>query len=93
MSPNTTPPAGVLDGFVPFPAERAAAYRAAGLWTGRALDTILTDAARRWPDRTAVLDASGGTGFSYAGLDEQANRAAAGLAEDRKSTRLNSSHH
>ncbi|MBZ4558085.1 AMP-binding protein [Mycobacterium avium subsp. hominissuis] len=81
MSPNTTPPAGVLDGFVPFPAERAAAYRAAGLWTGRALDTILTDAARRWPDRTAVLDASGGTGFSYAGLDEQANRAAAGLAD------------
>ncbi|ELP45922.1 hypothetical protein D522_13810 [Mycobacterium avium subsp. paratuberculosis S5] len=51
------------------------------MWTGRALDTILTDAARRWPDRTAVLDASGGTGFSYAGLDEQANRAAAGLAD------------
>lgn len=81
MSPNTTqPPAGVLHGFVPYPKDRAAAYRAAGYWTGRTLDSILTDAARRWPDRTAVLDAEGGAGFSYADLDEQANRAAAGLS-------------
>lgn len=79
MTPNTTPPAGVLDGFVPFPADRAAAYRAAGYWAGRTLDTILTDAARQWPDRTAVRDAVGGTGFSYADLDDQANRAAGGL--------------
>lgn len=79
MTPNTTPPAGVLDGFVPFPADRAAAYRAAGYWAGRTLDTILTDAARRWPDRTAVRDAVGGTGFSYADLDDQANRASGGL--------------
>lgn len=79
MTPNTTPPAGVLDGFVPFPADRAAAYRAAGYWAGRTLDTILTDAARQWPDRTAVRDAVGGTGFSYADLDDQANRASGGL--------------
>lgn len=79
MTPNTPPPAGVLDGFAPFPAERAAAYRAAGYWTGRPLDTILTDAARQWPERIAVLDAVGGTGFSYADLDDQANRAAGGL--------------
>lgn len=79
MTPNTTPPAGLLDGFVPFPADRAAAYRAAGYWTGRTLDTILTDAARQWPDRIAVRDAVGGTGFSYADLDDQANRAAGGL--------------
>lgn len=80
MSPNTPrPPADAPDGFVPFPADRAAAYRAAGYWTGRTLDTILTDAARRWPNRIAVLDAVGGTGFSYADLDDQANRAAGGL--------------
>ncbi|AFJ34841.1 MULTISPECIES: (2,3-dihydroxybenzoyl)adenylate synthase [Mycobacterium] len=79
MTPNTTPPAGVLDGFVPFPADRAAAYRAAGYWAGRTLDTILTDAARQWPDRTAVRDAVAGTGFSYADLDDQANRASGGL--------------
>lgn len=80
MSPNTPqPPAQVLDGFVPFPADRAAAYRAAGYWTGRPLDAILTDAAQQWPDRTAVLDATGDTGLSYADLDDQANRAASGL--------------
>lgn len=80
MSPNTPQPsADAVDGFVPFPADRAAAYRAAGYWTGRTLDAILTDATRQWPDRIAVLDAVGGTGFSYADLDDQANRAAGGL--------------
>ncbi|BCZ23724.1 AMP-binding protein [Mycobacterium senriense] len=80
MSPNTPPPpAGVLDGFVPFPADRAAAYRAAGYWTGRPLDAILADAARQWPGRTAVLDAMGDTGLSYVDLDDQADRAASGL--------------
>ncbi|NKE29260.1 (2,3-dihydroxybenzoyl)adenylate synthase, partial [Mycobacterium tuberculosis] len=44
-------PDGGLGGFVPFPADRAASYRAAGYWSGRTLDTVLSDAARRWPDR------------------------------------------
>jgi len=80
MPANTAQPlAEGLEGFVPFPADRAAAYRAAGYWTGQTLDTILTDAARRWPDRIAVLDALPGEQLSYAELDEQANRAAAGL--------------
>lgn len=80
MPPNATHPfAGGLDGFVPFPADRAASYRAAGYWTGRTLDTILTDAARRWPDRVAVIDALADDGLSYAELDERADRAAAGL--------------
>jgi mycobactin salicyl-AMP ligase len=80
MAPNTTqPPARGLDGFVPFPADRAASYRSAGYWAGRTLDTILTDAARRGPDRIAVIDATADRGLSYARLDERANRAAAGL--------------
>jgi mycobactin salicyl-AMP ligase len=80
MPANTTQPlAGGPAGFVPFPADRAAAYRAAGYWTGQPLDSVLTDAARRWPDRIAVLDALPGDQLSYAELDEQANRAAAGL--------------
>ncbi|OBG57627.1 MULTISPECIES: (2,3-dihydroxybenzoyl)adenylate synthase [unclassified Mycobacterium] len=80
MTANARQPlAGALEGFVPFPADRAAAYRAAGYWTGRTLDSILSDAARRWPDRTAALDAADGFGLSYARLDERAGRAAAGL--------------
>ncbi len=81
MVPNTTHPSAGLEGFVPFPADRAASYRAAGYWTGRTLDTVLTDAARRWPDRTAVVDAAADGGSSYAELDERANRAATGLRE------------
>ncbi|MEB4209523.1 (2,3-dihydroxybenzoyl)adenylate synthase [Mycobacterium sp. 94-17] len=76
---NTPQPAGARDGFVPFPADRAAAYRAAGYWAGRPLDTILTDAARHWPDRPAVVDATGDSGIAYADLDGLADRAARGL--------------
>lgn len=81
MPAHTARPAAEgLEGFVPFPADRAAAYRAAGYWTGRAVDAILADAARRWPDRIAVLDAVPGERLSYAELDELADRAAAGLS-------------
>ena len=67
-----------LNGFVPFPADRAARYRAAGYWTGLTVDSILSDAAQRWPDRAAILAPEH---LSYAELDERADRAAAGLAE------------
>ncbi|BCQ08557.1 2,3-dihydroxybenzoate-AMP ligase [Mycobacterium heckeshornense] len=69
-----------LEGFVPFPADRAERYRSAGYWTGRTVDSILTGAARRWPDRPAVLDADGaGRCLSFAELDARADHAAAGL--------------
>ena len=78
MPQNTAQP---LEGFVPFPAERAASYRAAGYWTGRPLDTILADAAQRWPDKIAVLDALADPddGLTFAELDEAADRAASAL--------------
>ena len=68
---------GVPAGFVPYPPDRAAAYRAAGYWTGRPLDSILRDAAAAWPDRTAVIDARGA--LTFAELDVAADRGAAGL--------------
>ncbi len=80
MTPTNAPPAGGPAGFVPFPADRAAAYRVAGYWSGRALDTVLTEAAKTWPDRTAVIDAPADRGMSYADLDAEANRAAGGLS-------------
>lgn len=67
-----------LDGFVPFPAERAAAYRAAGYWAGRPLDSVLRQAALDWPDRVAVVDDAGS--HTYKELDELADRAAAGFS-------------
>lgn len=67
------------EGFVPFPPDRAAAYRASGYWAGRTLDTVLADAAARWPDKVAVVDAATGQGLTFAELDERARRAATGL--------------
>ncbi|WP_245233994.1 AMP-binding protein [Mycobacterium sp. PS03-16] len=67
-----------LPGFVPFPTDRAQAYRAAGYWAGRRLDSVLRDAAQRWPARTAVVDATGSA--TYHELDRSADRAAAGFA-------------
>jgi mycobactin salicyl-AMP ligase len=73
-----------LNGFVPFPPDRAARYRAAGYWTGRTVDSILSEAAQRWPTCAAVLNASQTPHqpqrLSYAELDERADHAAAGLA-------------
>lgn len=66
-------------GFVPFPADRANEYRRAGLWTGRRLDSILSDAATNWPDRAAVIDPD--TTYTFAELDARANRIASALAE------------
>jgi mycobactin salicyl-AMP ligase len=78
-------PSSDLEGFVPFPPDRAARYRAAGYWTGRTVDSMLSDAAQRWPDRVGVLDADTAPGspqrLSFAQLDERAEHAAAGLAE------------
>jgi mycobactin salicyl-AMP ligase len=73
-------PSSDLEGFVPFPPDRAARYRAAGYWTGRTVDSMLSDAAQRWPTRIAVLDASTPQRLSFAQLDERADHAAAGLA-------------
>jgi mycobactin salicyl-AMP ligase len=67
-----------LDGFVPFPPERAAGYTAAGYWTGRTLDSVLRNAAAAWPDRICVVDAVGS--HTYSELDELVDRAAGGFA-------------
>ncbi len=73
-----------LEGFEPFPADRAARYRQAGYWTGRTVESTLSEAARRWPSRVAVLDVDRRTGdpqhqLTFAQLDARAHHAAAGL--------------
>jgi mycobactin salicyl-AMP ligase len=69
----------LVQGFVPFPADRADEYRRAGYWRGRALDSILSDAAASWPQRAAVVDAN--RSYSFAELDAVADRIAAALVD------------
>ncbi|PRC43847.1 2,3-dihydroxybenzoate-AMP ligase, partial [Mycobacterium sp. ITM-2017-0098] len=66
-------------GFVPFPVERADVYRRAGYWTGRPLDSVLTEAAATWPDKTAIVDAA--QTYTFAELDALAGRVAGGFAQ------------
>ncbi len=79
--PVTPPPpsetAGT-DGFVAFPPQRATAYRAAGYWTGRTVESLLRHAATTWPDRVAVVDDTGS--HTYRELDQLADQAAGGLS-------------
>jgi 2,3-dihydroxybenzoate-AMP ligase len=67
----------MLDGFVSWPAEAAARYRAEGYWLDRPLDILLRDQAELRPDRVALVD--GARRWTYAELDLRADRLAAGL--------------
>jgi mycobactin salicyl-AMP ligase len=80
-SPKTSEPGpqpASLDGFIPFPPEGAAAYRAAGYWTGRTVDSVLRHAATAWPDHVGVVDTD--ADHTYSELDELVDGAAAGFA-------------
>lgn len=68
----------LVDGFVPFPEDRAELYRQAGYWTGRPLESLLLEAAERRPDHPAVVDV--GESLSYTELIARADTAAAALA-------------
>lgn len=67
-----------MTGFVPFPSDRAVEYRRAGYWVGNTVDSILTAAANRWPQRPGAIDAD--RSYTFAELDSAADRYAAGLA-------------
>jgi mycobactin salicyl-AMP ligase len=75
---QTAAQTATLDGFVPFPSERAARYRAAGYWTGHTVDSVLRRAATTWPHRVAVVDAI--SSHTYSELDKLVDRAAGGFA-------------
>ncbi|CAJ1581693.1 (2,3-dihydroxybenzoyl)adenylate synthase [[Mycobacterium] wendilense] len=64
-------------GFVPFPEDRAEIYRQAGYWTDQPLDSLLREAAARWPDKTAITDTR--ESYTFAELDALADRVGAGL--------------
>ncbi|ULE31946.1 (2,3-dihydroxybenzoyl)adenylate synthase [Mycobacterium sp. IDR2000157661] len=78
-APGSVETGDLTTGFVPFPADRAEAYRRAGYWADRPLDSILGDAASAWPDRTAVIDPA--VSYTFADLDTRADRVAAALTD------------
>lgn len=57
--------------------DRTAAYAAAGLWEGTRVDSHLRTAARRHPDRPALVDRAGE--WTYGDLDHEVDRWAAAL--------------
>ncbi|GAA5038932.1 2,3-dihydroxybenzoate-AMP ligase [Thermocatellispora tengchongensis] len=69
----------MTDGFVPWPAEDAARYRAAGYWRGEPLGRLLRDAAAAHGGRTALADPAARLTFTE--WDTAADRLAAGLVE------------
>ncbi|WP_406269901.1 hypothetical protein [Nocardia sp. NBC_00881] len=56
MTSTSTTSSAHRDGYVPFPAQTAEAYRAAGYWAGRPLGDLLRDSARQHPHRPVLLD-------------------------------------
>ena len=58
-----------MEGFVEWPEELAARYRASGLWEGVTVGGLLERSARRWPDKVAVVH--GELRWSYSTLLER----------------------
>ncbi|MGO4614069.1 (2,3-dihydroxybenzoyl)adenylate synthase [Nocardia sp. 2YAB30] len=77
MTSTSTTSSWHRDGYVPFPAQTAAAYRAAGYWAGRPLGDLLRATARQHPHRPALLD--GDRKHTYTEVDTAADRMAHGL--------------
>ncbi|MCU1646110.1 MAG: hypothetical protein JWN03_6385 [Nocardia sp.] len=66
-----------LEELVPYPADMAARYRAAGYWTGRSLPSELSSAAAQYADRIALVTPE--HSWSYRELFGTAERFAGGL--------------
>ncbi|MGC3000513.1 (2,3-dihydroxybenzoyl)adenylate synthase [Streptomyces sp. G35A] len=80
MTAPTPAPAARPDSTPTWPAEFAARYRAAGYWRGETFGQMLRTRAEQHPGRIAVVDPAGtGRRWSYAELDDRADRMAAGL--------------
>ncbi|QHE84401.1 (2,3-dihydroxybenzoyl)adenylate synthase [Hydrogenophaga sp. BPS33] len=69
----------MLDGFVPFPPEYAARYRAKGYWQDRSLAQEFDAVFKRHANRVALID--GDVSFTYAELDRATTNLALNLLE------------
>ena len=69
----------MLQGFVPFPADYAARYRAKGYWRDQSLAQEFAHVFERFADRIALID--GDQQYSYAELDRVTDNLALNLLE------------
>ena len=69
----------MLEGFVPFPPEFAARYRAKGYWQDRSLAQEFAEVFQRYADRVALID--GDVTYTYAELDRVTTNLALNLLE------------
>jgi 2,3-dihydroxybenzoate-AMP ligase len=69
----------IADGVVPWPAEDAGRYVAAGYWEGRSLPSHIWEQADRTPDKVALV--AGDLRLTYAELTTRADSAAAALTD------------
>ncbi|MFJ4029008.1 (2,3-dihydroxybenzoyl)adenylate synthase [Paenarthrobacter sp. NPDC089989] len=66
-----------LEGTIPWPAETAARYRAAGYWTGERLDRVGVHHANNTPEATAVVDDA--ERLTYAAFERRVAQMAGGF--------------
>jgi len=67
----------MLEGFTPWPADRAEYYRQTGCWEGLTFGQMLEDRSKQYADDIAVIDHQ--SSITYAELNERATKFAAGL--------------
>ncbi len=67
----------MLEGFVPFPPEFAATYRARGYWQDRSLAQEFADVFGKFSARTALID--GARSYTYADIDRLSDNLALNL--------------
>ena len=68
----------MLQGCTPWPDDLAAEYRRLGLWEGLTIAEMVARGARRWPDKTALVQ--GERRWTYGELVDASRRLAAGFA-------------
>lgn len=67
----------MLEGFTPWPEERASFYRKAGCWEGITLGQMLEQRSKQYANNIAVVDYNGS--LTYTELQKRVNQLAAGL--------------
>ena len=67
----------MLDGFTPWPDDRAAFYRQTGCWEGLTIGQMLENRAHQFADNVAVIDHE--RTLTYSQLNERVNQLATGL--------------